>query len=156
MPPRSSGSLVDPPAWRVLVKYWLMKTEPSTYSWSDLLRDGKTYWDGVRNYQARNYLQAMKPGDLAFFYHSVKEKCIVGIARVISEPYPDPTAKDGDWVVVDVEPAFAFEEPVTLGKIKAEKSLAEMVLVKNSRLSVQPVRKAEFDRIAELGRKKSL
>ncbi len=101
------------------MKYWLIKSEPGTYAWADLLRDGKTYWDGVRNYQARNNLRAMKPGDLALYYHSVKEKSVVGVAEVVSEAYPDPTAKDGDWSVVDFAPAFSLKKPVTLDDIKA-------------------------------------
>ncbi len=135
------------------MKYWLMKSEPGTYSWDDLTRDGKTYWDGVRNYQARNNLRSMTPGDMALFYHSVNEKSVVGVARVVSDAYPDPSAKDGDWSVVDIVPAYALERPVSLDDIKGERSLAEMVLVKQSRLSVQPVRKAEFDRVVKLGGK---
>lgn len=130
-----------------------MKSEPGTYSWDDLTRDGKTYWDGVRNYQARNNLRSMTPGDMALFYHSVNEKSVVGVARVVSDAYPDPSAKDGDWSVVDIVPAYALERPVSLDDIKGERSLAEMVLVKQSRLSVQPVRKAEFDRVVKLGGK---
>ena len=135
------------------MKYWLIKSEPSTYAWADLLRDGKTCWDGVRNFQARNNLRAMKPGDLALYYHSVKEKAVVGVAAVVKAAYADPTATDGDWSVVDFAPAFALERPLTLDDIKAESGLREMVLVKNSRLSVQPVRKAEFDKIVRLGGK---
>ena len=133
------------------MSYWLIKSEPGTYSWDDLQRDGKTYWDGVRNYQARNNLRAMKPGDKALFYHSVKEKAVVGVAVVTSEAYPDPTAKDGDWSVVDVEPGTALRRAVTLDDIKAEASLSDMILVRQSRLSVQPVRKAEFDKIVKMG-----
>ncbi len=136
--------------------HWLIKTEPGTYSWQDLLRDGKTYWDGVRNFQARNNIRAMKPGDLALYYHSVKEKAVVGVARIVSRAYADPTAKDGDWSVVDVEPAFALRQPVPLQDIKAEAALADMVLVKQSRLSVQPVRKVEFDRVVKMGGKSAL
>jgi predicted RNA-binding protein with PUA-like domain len=131
----------------------LIKTEPGTYSWSDLLRDKKTRWDGVRNFQARNNIRAMRPGDLALFYHSVSEKSVPGVARVASQPYADPTAKGGDWSVVDVEPAFALRNPVTLEQIKQERTLADMVVVRQSRLSVQPVRKAEFERIVKLGGK---
>jgi len=136
------------------VAYWLIKSEPGTYSWDDLVRDGKTYWDGVRNYQARNNIRAMRPGDKALYYHSVNEKAVVGVAEVDSEPYPDPTAKQGDWSVVDVKPAFALAEPVTLDRVKQEKSLADMVLVRQSRLSVQPVRKPEFDRVVKIGGRK--
>ena len=135
------------------MKHWLVKTEPGTYSWEDLCKDGKTFWDGVRNFQARNNIRSMSPGDLALFYHSVHDKSVVGAARVVSEPYADPTAKDGDWSVVDLEPAFALREPIALERIKSERRLASMVLVKQSRLSVQPVRKAEFDCILRLGGK---
>ena len=136
--------------------YWLIKSEPGTYSWQDLVRDGQTSWDGVRNFQARNNLRAMQAGDLALFYHSVNEKCIVGIARVTKEAYPDRTAKGGDWSAVDVEPAFALARPVTLADVKAESGLAEMVLVRQSRLSVQPVEKEEFECIARMGGRKKL
>jgi len=131
--------------------YWLIKSEPGTYSWADLLRDGKTYWDGVRNFQARNNLRAMKKGDRALFYHSVKEKAVVGVARVVSAPYADPTALEGDWSVVDFEPAFALRKPVTLDEIKRVAQLQDMVLVRQSRLSVQPVRKPEFDAVVKMG-----
>ena len=133
------------------MRYWLIKSEPGTYSWDDLKRDGSTYWDGVRNFQARNNLRDMAVGDLALFYHSVNEKQIVGVARVAAAAYPDPTASDGDWSVVDVEPVAALDPAVTLGEIKSLPALAEMVLVRQSRLSVQPVRKPEFDAIVKLG-----
>ena len=129
-----------------------MKTEPGTYSWDDLLRDKKTFWDGVRNYQARNYLNEMKKGDLVLYYHSVNEKKVVGIARVIRESYQDPSTTDERWVAVDIEPVRSLENPVTLAAIKSDEGLAEMVLVKNSRLSVQPVKKQEFELIEEKGR----
>src|SRR5262245_58057292 len=135
------------------MQYWLIKSEPGTYSWDDLVRDRKTRWDGVRNFQARNNIRAMRPGDLALFYHSVNERCIAGVARVASAPYPDPGAREGEWSVVDVEPDFALREPVTLERIKEERGLAGMVLLKQSRLSVQPVRKQEFDAIVKLGGK---
>lgn len=138
------------------MRYWLIKSEPSTYAWDDLVRDGKTYWDGVRNFQARNNIRAMKPGDLALYYHSVKEKSVVGVAKVVSEPYPDPTAKDGDWTVVDVAPAFGLKKAVTLGEIKAVKALRDMILVRQSRLSVQPVEKPEFDEIVRMGGRQKL
>ncbi len=138
------------------MKYWLIKSEPSTYAWDDLVRDGKTYWDGVRNYQARNNIRTMKPGDLALYYHSVKEKSVVGVAKVVSEAYPDPSAVDGDWSVVDFEPVHGLKKAVALDDIKAQRSLSEMVLVKQSRLSVQPVRKGEFDAIVKLGGKLKL
>jgi predicted RNA-binding protein with PUA-like domain len=133
------------------MQHWLIKSEPGTYSWDDLVRDGRTRWDGVRNFQARNNIRAMRPGDLALFYHSVNERGIPGVARVTSAAYADPTAKDGDWSAVDVEPAFALREPVSLERIKEERALRDMVLLKQSRLSVQPVRKNEFDAIVTLG-----
>lgn len=135
------------------MNYWLIKSEPDAYSWDDLLRDRKTRWDGVRNFQARNNIRAMRPGDLALYYHSGEARCVAGVARVTSAPYPDPTAKDGDWSAVDFEPQFALKDPVTLERIKDERALADMVLVKQSRLSVQPVRKPEFDAIVKLGGK---
>jgi len=138
------------------MNYWLIKSEPGAYSWSDLLRDGKTYWDGVRNYQARNNIRAMAPGDLALFYHSVKEKRVVGVARVCSDPYPDPTAEDDTWSVVDVEPAFGLKAPVSLAQIKTEPGLEKISLVRQSRLSVCPLTKPEFDRIVKLGGKRKL
>jgi predicted RNA-binding protein with PUA-like domain len=129
------------------MNYWLLKSEPNDYSWEDLLRDGKTYWDGVRNYQARNFMKEMKNGDLVLFYHSVNEKRIVGIARIVGEFYQDPSTDDERWVAVDIVPVRSLEKPVTLAEIKADKKLEDMVLVRNSRLSVQPVRKEEFDLI---------
>ena len=127
------------------MNYWLMKTEPSTYSWDDLVKDKKTVWDGVRNFQARNNLGAMKKGDRAFIYHSMSDKAIVGIAKISKEGYPDP--KDKDWVVVDIVPEKKFKKPITLSDVKSNKKLQQMVLVRNSRLSVQPVREEEFDLI---------
>ena len=135
------------------MKHWLIKSEPGTYSWDDLVRDKKTRWDGVRNFQARNNIGAMRPGDLALFYHSGDERSIPGVARVASAPYPDPTAKEGDWSAVDVEPVFALREPVPLERIKKERALAGMVLLRQSRLSVQPVGKDEFDAIVTIGKK---
>lgn len=131
------------------MNYWLLKSEPGTYSWADLRRDGRTVWDGVRNFQARNNLRAMRPGDLALFYHSVDERSVQGVARIASEPYPDPKAPD--WTVVDVEPAYALKTPVDLDEIKRHATLADMVLLRQSRLSVQPVRKAEFDALLKIG-----
>jgi len=135
------------------MNYWLIKSEPGTYSWSDLVRDRKTRWDGVRNFQARNNIRAMQTGDLALFYHSGEERSIPGVARVVSAPYPDPTARAGDWSVVDVELAFALRAPVSLERIRSEAALADMVLLRQSRLSVQPLRKPEFDAIVKLGGK---
>ena len=117
-------------------------------------RDQGTYWDGVRNYQARNNLRAMKKGDHVFFYHSVSEKANVGVAKVTREAYPDPTAKEGDWSVVDLKPVKAMVEPVTLEQIKAEAKLSEIALIKQSRLSVMPLRSPEFRRILHLGQTK--
>ena len=134
------------------MNYWLMKTEPSTFSWDDLVRDKKTGWDGVRNFQARNNLKAMKKGDLAFIYHSMDDKAVVGIAKITKENYPDP--KDKDWVAVEISPEKKLKRPVALAEVKADKRLADMVLVKSSRLSVQPVTAAEFDMIVALSEKK--
>ena len=128
--------------------YWLMKSEPSSYSWADLVRDGGTEWDGVRNNAARLHLRAMKPGDEAFLYHSMSDKAVVGIMRIASEPRPDP--KDSAWVSVRVEPVRALERPVSLAAIKAEPSLATMELIRQSRLSVAPVRDEEWATVLEL------
>ena len=133
------------------MNYWLMKSEPGAYSWDDLVRDTRTYWDGVRNYQARNNLKAMKEGDLALYYHSVNEKCVVGIAKIVKEHYQDPTTDDDRWVVVDIVPEKKLKNSVTLAQIKSDERLDNMVLVKSSRLSVQPVRKEEFDIVLAMG-----
>lgn len=133
---------------------WLVKSEPFKYSWGDFVRDGRTYWDGVRNYQARNNLKAMKTGDLALFYHSNKGLEIVGVAKVVKESYPDPTSQDKRWVVVDLEPHSALEKPVCLKDIKADAVLKEMMIVKQSRLSVTPVSKKHFDLIVKKGKSK--
>ena len=130
------------------MNYWLMKTEPETFSWDDLIRDKKAGWDGVRNFQARTHLKNMKIGDQAFFYHTGDEKAIVGIAKVTKEHYPDPT--DNDWVAVEIVPVRKLKNPVTLAQIKADKRLSDMVLVKASRLSVQPVKREEFDKVVAL------
>lgn len=124
--------------------HWLIKSEPSSYSWDDLVRDAKTEWDGVRNNAARLHLKAMKPGDHAFFYRSVAEPAIVGIVRVSRGPAPDP--RDKDWVSVEVEPVQPIG-PVTLKAIKAEPKLADMILLRQSRLSVAPVRKEEWEMV---------
>jgi predicted RNA-binding protein with PUA-like domain len=134
------------------MNYWLVKSEPSTFSWDDLVRDKKTVWDGVRNFQARNNLKAMKKGDLAFFYHSNEDKAIVGIGKIVKEGYPEP--KDNNWVAVDIAPDKKLKNPVTLAQIKSDKRLANMVLVKASRLSVQPVKADEFDHILALSETK--
>lgn len=134
------------------MNYWLMKSEPSVYSWTDLEKEKKATWDGVRNFQARNNLKAMKKDDLAFLYHSNEDKAIIGIAKIVKENYPDP--KDKDWIVVDIAPVEKLKSPVSLAQIKADKRLANMVLVRASRLSVQPVRKEEFDMIIKLSAEK--
>lgn len=134
------------------MNYWLIKSEPNTYSWDDLVNLGRDHWDGVRNYQARNNMKVMASGDLAFFYHSVKEKRIIGIAECVSEHYPDPTTDDERWVVVDFIPKQKLDKPVSLEMIKEDDRLSEMVLVKNSRLSVQPVTKDEFEVILRLSK----
>ncbi len=131
--------------------YWLVKQEPEAYSWDDFTRDGSTFWDGVRNFQARNNLRAMKEGDAVLFYHSVKEKRVVGLAQVTREAYPDPTAETGDWSVVDLEPVKALNAPVSLAQIKEDTALEQMAFVKQSRLSVSPVTVEEFQRILEIG-----
>jgi predicted RNA-binding protein with PUA-like domain len=125
------------------MNYWLMKTEPGTFSWDDLVRDKKAVWDGVRNFQARNNLKAMKKGDLAFIYHSMDDKAVIGIAEITREHFPDP--KEKDWAAVEIKAVKKLKNAVNLSTIKQEKRLTNMVLVKNSRLSVQPVRKEEFD-----------
>lgn len=132
------------------MNYWLVKSEPSAYSWDQLVKEKEGMWDGVRNYAARNNLMAMKKGDLLLFYHSNEGKEIVGLAKVSKEHYPDPTAKEGDWVVVNVVPVEKFPKTVTLAQIKADDRLKEMALVKLSRLSVSPVRPEEFDVIVGL------
>ena len=132
--------------------YWLVKSEPDAYAWSDLVRDGSTYWDGVRNAQARNNLLAMRVGDLVLYYHSNVGKDVVGIARVTRAAYPDPTTDDERWVVVDVAPVQPLVEPVSLAQIKADAALASIPLVKQSRLSVMPIDKPAFERILKLGK----
>ncbi len=135
--------------------YWLVKSEPFKYAWDELVKDGSTYWDGVRNYSARNNLRAMRKGDLVLYYHSNEGKEVVGIARVTRESYPDPTTDDERWLVVDVEPVKALAEPVSLAAIKGDPKLREMALVRQSRLSVMPVTKPEFDRVLKLGKTKA-
>jgi predicted RNA-binding protein with PUA-like domain len=129
---------------------WLMKSEPESYSWDNLVSDGATEWDGVRNNAARLHLKAMKPGDEAFFYHSMSDKAVVGIMRVVRAAEPDPKAPD--WVRVRVEPVRKLERPVTLAEIKAEPSLAKMELIRQSRLSVAPVREEEWAKVIEMAR----
>lgn len=132
------------------MKYWLVKQEPEKYSFDDLLKDNKTIWDGVRNYQARNNLRDMKTGDQVLFYHSVSEKSVVGIAEVSKENFPDPS--DEKWLVVEIKAVEKFANPVTLEQIKAEKTLENIALIKQSRLSVMPLTKKEFEKILKLNK----
>lgn len=130
--------------------YWLVKSEPESYSWEAFLKDGRTAWTGVRNFQARNNLRAMKRGDGVLFYHSVSEKQAVGLAKVDKEAYPDKTAEEGDWSCVDLVPVKPLKKPVSLDVIKADKVLKEMLLVRHSRLSVSPLTEPQFRRLIEL------
>jgi predicted RNA-binding protein with PUA-like domain len=132
------------------MNYWIVKSEPGTYSWTDFVKEGKTAWTGIRNFQARNNLRAMKKGDAVFFYHSGDEKQLVGLARVTGEPIPDPTAKEGDWVSVELTPVKPMAKPVPLAAIKAEKLLADILLVRNSRLSVTPLNESQFQHLLKL------
>lgn len=132
------------------MNYWLVKSEPDAYSWERFVKEGKTMWEGVRNYQARNNLKEMKKGDLVLFYHSVSAKVVMGIAKVVKEHYPDPTADDDRWVVVDLVPVDALSKPVKLEQIKKDDRLENIALVKQSRLSVMPLKKDEFDIILQL------
>jgi len=134
------------------MKYWLVKSEPFKYSWEMFLKNGSTYWDGVRNYQARNNLKNIKKGDLVLFYHSNEGLEVVGIAKVIKEAYQDPTTNDQRWVVVDLEPVETLKKPVPLDEIKKVKRLKNIALIKQSRLSVMPLTKEEFDVIVTKGR----
>jgi len=134
------------------VKHWLAKSEPKKYSWDDFVSEGRDYWDGVRNYQARNNLSAMKIGDRVLFYHSVTGKEVVGIAEVVREAYQDPTTDDERWVAVDMVPVEKLTRPVTLADIKAEPALAEVALVKQSRLSVVPLLASEYRKILSLAK----
>ena len=133
------------------MNYWLVKSEPDAYSWERFVKDKKTMWEGVRNYQARNNMKEMKKDDLVLSYHSVSDKEVVGIARVVKEHYPDPTAGSDRWVVVDLVPETALEQPVTLEMVKADPRLENIALVKQSRLSVMPLKREEFDAIVEMG-----
>jgi predicted RNA-binding protein with PUA-like domain len=134
------------------MNYWIVKSEPESYSWSDFLKEGRAAWTGVRNFQARNNLRSMKKGDQVFFYHSVSEKQIVGLASVAREAYPDPTAKEGDWVCVDLVPAKTLAQPVTLAAIKVDNIFKDMLLLRNGRLSVSPLTKPQFDRLMSMAR----
>jgi len=137
------------------MQYWLVKQEPEAYSWATLVSEGKTAWTGVRNFQARNNLRSMKRDDLVFFYHSVSEKQVVGIAKVTKEAYSDPTATDGEWVCVDLAPVKALTKPVGLDVMRTDEVLKEMKLVKQSRLSVTPVTGGQFQRVLKLGETKA-
>ncbi|RYF23158.1 MAG: EVE domain-containing protein [Flavobacteriales bacterium] len=135
------------------MKHWLVKSEPFKYSWDKFNEDGRTFWDGVRNYQARNNLREMQEGDLVLFYHSNEGKHVVGVAKVVKEAYQDPTTDDKNWVVVDLVPVQSLDNPVTLEQIKAEESLKDISLVRQGRLSVMPLKATEFDKILEMGSK---
>lgn len=133
------------------MNYWLVKSEPFKYSWDQFVKDGKTFWDGVRNYAARNNLRAMEKGDHVFFYHSNEGLAIVGIAEVAKAAYQDPTTEDPNWVVVDLKPFKAMPKPVTLEQLKADPAFADMDLVRLSRLSVGTVKPAEYKKILKMG-----
>jgi len=141
------------PFSKARMNHWMVKQEPSAYPWGQFERDGGTAWTGVRNFQARNNLRAMRRGDRVLYYHSVEGKCVVGVAEVAREAYPDPTAQEGDWSCVDLKPAGALKRPVGLEEIKAEPELAGVALLRQSRLSVMPLAKAEFDAILRLSKK---
>jgi predicted RNA-binding protein with PUA-like domain len=130
------------------MNYWLVKTEPDTFSWDDLVRDKKTVWDGVRNFQARSNLKKMEKGDTVLIYHTGDEKAVIGAAQVAKAAYPDP--RDTEWAVVELSAGKALKKPVSLAQIKSDKRLADMVLVRASRLSVQPVKSSEYDLIVRL------
>ena len=141
-PDYSAPARQNPP-----MNHWLVKQEPESYSWAAFVKDGGTAWTGVRNFQARNNLRAMRKGEWILFYHSGEAKEIVGVARVIKEAYADPTGEEGDWSAVDLKPVKPLAAPVSLAAIKKDAALKEMALVKNSRLSVMPVTKAQFERV---------
>ena len=133
-------------------QYWLVKSEPDTYAWTDFVREGKTAWTGVRNNAARLHLKAMRPGDKVLFYESMTTKAVVGTAEVTKAAFPDPTAEEPGWIAVELEARPALGKPVTLAAVKSDPSLKDMTLLRISRLSVQPVKRAEFDRILKLGK----
>jgi predicted RNA-binding protein with PUA-like domain len=135
------------------MNYWLVKQEPTAYAWEDFVKDGKTAWTGVRNFQARNHLRAMAVGDRVLYYHSVTGKCVVGIAEVTRPAYPDPTASEGDWSCVDFKPLAALNHPVSLEAIKAEPELVEIGLLRQSRLSVMPLEPTAFEKIVQISTK---
>jgi predicted RNA-binding protein with PUA-like domain len=132
------------------MNYWLVKVEPDAYSWSTFVNEGRTAWTGVRNFQARNNLRAMKRGDLACYYHTGEEKQVVGLARVDQEAYADPTADEGDWVCVDLVPVKPLAKPVSLAAVKGDAVLKEIPLARNPRLSVSPLTKVQFERLMKL------
>lgn len=134
------------------MQQWLVKQEPDDYAWTTFVKEGRSAWTGVRNYQARNNLRAMSKGDLVFYYHSGEEKQVVGIAEVEKTAYPDPTAQEGDWSSIDLVPLKAVARPVTLKEIKNDGVLKEMLLVRNSRLSVVPVTKVQFEKLLKLSK----
>jgi predicted RNA-binding protein with PUA-like domain len=136
---------------RMTIQYWLVKQEPEAYSWTDFVRDGRTNWEGVRNFQARNFLKAMKTGDAVLFYESVTTKAVVGLAEVTKTAFPDQTADEDGWVAVELTARSALKNPVTLDQIKNVPTLKDIGLLRQSRLSVMPLKKTEFDRIVKLG-----
>lgn len=133
------------------MQYWLVKQEPEEYSWERFVAEGGTAWTGVRNYQARNHLRAMRRGDGVLFFHSGRQRAVVGVARVRREAYPDPTASEGDWVAVDLEPVRALARPVPLAEIKADPDLRQMALIRQPRLSVMPVSPSQWKRLLQRG-----
>ena len=135
-------------------RYWLVKSEPESYAWANLVKDGRTAWTGVRNFAARLHLRAMQPGDRVLFYHSGEGKEVVGVAKVVKAAYPDPTADEGDWSCVDLAPVKALIKPISLETITADKILKEMVLVRQSRLSVSPLTETQFDCLLALAQTK--
>ena len=152
-PARLSGQIVmaKKTATRKKSNYWMVKQEPETYSWDDFVADGKTDWSGVRNYQARNNLRQMTAGECVLFYHSGKDKAVVGLAEVVKPAYPDPTANDEQWVAVDLKPLRQLKNPVPLAAIRYDKRLSQLPLIRQSQLSVMPLTKDEFDVIVALG-----
>lgn len=132
------------------MNYWLLKTDADTYSFGDLQREGRTIWDGVRNYQARNNIRSMRLGDIALIYHSVTDKCVVGIAEIITMPFPEPNAPDDKWTAVDIKPIALLKRPVPLDEIKTDPILEDLPLIKQSRLSVMPLSQNTYDRIIYL------
>ena len=134
------------------MNYWLVKSEPFKYSWEQFLKDKRTFWDGVRNYQARNNLRAMKKDDTVLFYHSNEGLAVVGVARVVKESYQDPTTEDPQWAAVDLAPVETFKTPVTLGEMKQDQRLQNIGLIRQAQLSVMPLTKEEFETIAAKGR----